>query len=134
MLDDYGWEKKKRRGLSTELRPGIFGMRSEQAEYTWYSRGRYLVIVLLTYLNSVGLISASSGPAASADAPVNAAWAFSAVIVFSILLIMVDDYWDQWRRDRLSRGRAFIFWLYFWLRYPVLIIATIIATRRGLQP
>src|SRR5580704_9565811 len=56
MLDDYGWERKKCRGLDTQARPHMFGKRSEQAEYAWYSRGRYLAIILLTYLNSVGVI------------------------------------------------------------------------------
>jgi hypothetical protein len=53
MLADYGWERKKCRGLATQARPSTFGMRSERTEYESYSWIRYLVIMLLTYVNAV---------------------------------------------------------------------------------
>ena len=59
-LADYGWERKKCRGLDALARPSTFGMRSERAEYEWYSWIRYLVIMLLTYVNTVGVIDSEA--------------------------------------------------------------------------
>ena len=37
MLADWGWEKKKRRGLDLVVRASWLGNRSERGEYEWYS-------------------------------------------------------------------------------------------------
>ena len=134
MLADYGWERKKCRGLDARVRPSRFGMRSERAEYDWYSWIRYLVIILLTYINAVGAIDSQFQDTESHVSPVRMVWAFFAVILFSIALLAIDGYWDRRRKRGWSRIYAIAFWLYFWLRYPALILATITATERGLQP
>ena len=56
MLADYGWERKKRRGLDLQVRTNWLGKRQERATYEWYSWIRYLAIILLTYINVVGVI------------------------------------------------------------------------------
>lgn len=134
MLADYGWEAKKGRGLDMQVRLPAFGMQSERAEYAWYSWIRYLVIILLAYLNSIGAIDSEPPDHDGLVSPARMVCAFAAVIVFSIALLAIDGYWDRRRRRGLSGIHAAIFWSYFWLRYPALILATIIATKRGLQP
>jgi hypothetical protein len=134
MLADYGWEVKKCRGLDVQVRLRAFGMQSERAEYEWYSWIRYLAIILLAYLNSIGVIDSEPAANDGLVSPVRMVWAFSAVILFSIALLAIDRYWDRKRRCGLRRIHAAIFWSYFWLRYPALILATIAATKRGLQP
>jgi hypothetical protein len=134
MLADYGWERKKCRGLEAQARPSGFGMISERTEYEWYSWIRYLVIMLLTYVNAIRVIDFEAQNEEGLVSPVRTFWACSAVILFSIGLFAVDGYWDRRRRRGLSWSQASVFWSYFWLRYPALILATIIAARRGLQP
>jgi hypothetical protein len=132
MLADYDWERKKWRGLDAQGRTGTFGMRSERAEYEWYSWIRYLVIILLTYVNAVGVIDSGRQNTESLVLPARMFWAFSVVILFSILLVAIDAYWDRRRQQGLSGIYGVVFWSYFWLRYPALILATITATERGL--
>jgi hypothetical protein len=134
MLADYGWERKKCRGLEAQARPSAFGMISERGEYRWYSWIRYLVIMLLTYVNAIGVIDSEAQNEEGLVSPVRTFWACSVVILFSIGLFAIDGYWDRRRRRALSWSQASVFWSYFWLRYPALILATIIAARRGLQP
>ena len=134
MLADYGWERRKCRGLDAQGRPSRFGMRSERAEYEWYSWIRYLVIILLTYINAVGVIDSEPQQTEILVSPVRMVWAFSAVILLSSALLAIDGYWDRRRQRKLSRIHAGVFWAYFWLRYLALILATITATKRGLQP
>jgi hypothetical protein len=134
MLADYSWERKKCRGLDACVRPGTFGTRSERAEYEWYSWIRYAVIILLTYVNTIGLIDSKLQERESFASPSRMFWTFSIVILFSIALLAVDGYWDRRRAHGFSRIYTRVFWSYFWLRYPILIIATITATMRGLQP
>jgi hypothetical protein len=133
ILADYGWESKKRRGLDARVRPSAFGMRSERSEYEWYSWIRYLVIILLAYLNSVGEIASVPAQNESLASPLRMVWAFSLVILFSVVLLAVDEYWDRKRRRGLNGLLAGVFWSYFWLRYPALILATIAATKAGLS-
>jgi len=134
MLADYGWERKKRRGLDSQVRTSWLGKRSERAEYEWYSWIRYLAVVLVAYLNTIAVIDSKSQDNEGLVSPPRMAWAFSVVIFFSIVLLAIDGYWDRrWRRG-LNRTYARVFWFYFWLRYPALVLATITATRRGLHP
>ena len=134
MLADYRWEKKKRRGLDLKVRPARFGTQSERAEYEWYSWIRYLAVILVTYLNTAGLMTSEPGNTEGIVSPIRIVWAFSFVIFLSIVLLAIDGYWDRMRRRGLNRIHASLFWSYFWLRYPVLIWTTITATKRGLQP
>ena len=134
LLADYSWEKKKCRGLNAQVQSGKFGMRSERTEYECYSWVRYLAIILLTYVNTIGVIDSEPQDSDGLVSPVHMLSAFSVVILFSIGLLAIDGYWDRKRQHRLSGICATVFWPYFWLRYPALILATIVATRRGLQP
>jgi hypothetical protein len=113
-LADYGWESKKCRGLDVQAPSGRFGQRSERAEHEWYSWSRYLAIILLTYLNSVGVIDSEAQYNERFVSPARMFWAFSAVILFSIVLLAIDGYWDRRRRRGLSRIHAGVFWSYFW--------------------
>ncbi len=133
MLADYGWERKKGRGLNAQARPGTFGLRSERAEYEWYSWARYLAIILLTYINTVGFLDSQSPNTGNLISPIRMVRAVSIAIFFSIVLLVIDSYWDLTRRRGLSGIYASIFWSYFWLRYPSLILVTITATKRGLH-
>ena len=128
MLADYSWESKKLRGLDSAVRPGGS---SEKAEYRWYSWVRYLTVIALTYVNAFVLVG-SQIP--GRENPSRVLAAISLVIVFAIMLLMIDSFWDRSRRRGLSRIHAGVFWSYFWLRYPALILATIAAATRGLQP
>jgi glycosyltransferase involved in cell wall biosynthesis len=134
MLADYGWERKKCRGLDVVVRPNRFGMRSEKTEYEWYSWIRYLAITLLTYVNAVGVIDSGPQGTVRLVSPIRMFWASAFVILFSILFLAIDGYWDRRRRHGLSIVHARFFWSYFWLRYPVLISLTVIAAKRGLRP
>ncbi len=132
MLADYGWERKKRRGLDLQVRTNWLGKRQERATYEWYSWIRYLAIILLTYINVVGVIDSEPEKNAGLASPLRMFWLLSIVILFSIALLAIDGYWDRQWRYELSSIQKTVFWLYFWLRYPVLILATIQLTRRGL--
>jgi hypothetical protein len=134
MLADYGWERKKCRGLDAQAQPRTFGAQSEQVEYEWYSWIRFFVTMLLTYLNAVGAIDSEPKYNDGLVSPVRMFWSFCAVILFSIGLLAIDGYWDRKRRRGLSGRQKSIFWSYFWLRYPALILATITATKQGLHP
>ena len=134
MLADYGWERKKRRGLDSQVRTIWLGAGSERAEYEWYSWIRYLTVVLVAYLNTIAVIDSKSQDNEGLVSPPRMVWAFSIVIFSSIVLVAIDGYWDRrWHRG-LDGTCAGVFWFYFWLRYPALVLVTIIATRRGLQP
>lgn len=133
MVADYGWERRKRRGLDAQVRPGKIIMRSERAEYGWYSWTRYALIILLTYLNSAAVINFNPTGNESLMSPGRVVVAFSAVILISIALRAIDGFWDRKRQRGLCGRHATLFWSYYWLRYPVLIVATITATKRGLH-
>ena len=133
MMADYGWENKKRRGLSLQTRATRLRKRSEQVEYEWYSWIRYLGIILLTYINATGVIESEPRKIAVFESPVRMFWLFLIVILFAIALLEIDRYWDRQRRQGLNGIQTALFWSYFWLRYPALILATIQATRQGLQ-
>ncbi len=134
MLADYGWERKKRLGLDVQARSATFCKWSEQTDYELYSWIRYLVIMLLTYVNTVGVIAAEPESAERLISLVRLFWAFSIAILFSITLLTIDRYWDRSRRRGFNRIQASFFWSYFWLRYPGLILVTLSAAKRGLQP
>lgn len=134
MLVDHDCERKKCRGLDAQVRASRFGMRSERAEYEWYSWIRYLVIILMTYVNAVGVIDSEPQHTEGLVSPVRMVWAFSAVILFSSALLAIDGYGDRRWQQGLSGIYAMAFWSHFWLRYPALILATITATERGVQP
>ena len=125
MLADYSWETKKLRGLDSRVQPGDS---SEKAEYCWYSWVRYLTVIGLTYVNAFVLVG-SDIPGRENPARVLAA--ISLVIALGIVLHAFDSFWDRRRRRSLRRIYAGLFWFYFWLRYPVLILATIAAATRG---
>lgn len=133
IIADYGWENKKRRGLSLQTRTTRLGKRSERAVYEWYSWIRYLGIILLTYINAMSVIESEPGKTAAFESPVRMFWLFLIVILFAIALLEIDGYWDRQRRQGLNGIQTALFWSYFWLRYPALILATIQATRQGLQ-
>ena len=123
----------KRRGLNSQVRTSWLGAGSQRAEYEWYSWIRYLTVVLVAYLNTIAVIDSKSQDNEGLVSPPGMVWAFSIVIFFSIVLVALDGYWDRrWRRG-LDGTCAGVFWFYFWLRYPALVLVTIIATRRGLQ-
>jgi len=134
MLADWGWEKKKRRGLDLVVRASWLGNRSERGEYEWYSWIRYLAVILVAYLNTFAVIDSKVPGSKSLVSPLRMVWAASIVIFFSIVLLAIDSYWDRRWRCALNRTYARVFWFYFWLRYPALVLATITATKRGLQP
>jgi hypothetical protein len=134
ILADYGWEKRKCRGLDAKVRSGGFGTQSERAEYEWYAWIRYLAVILVTCLNTTWLMNSEPQNTEPLVSPSRMFWAFSVVIFVSIVLLATDCYWDRRRQRRLSRIHASLFWSYFWLRYPFLVWMTITATRRGLQP
>jgi hypothetical protein len=133
MVADYGWERRKRRGLDAQVRPGKFILRSERAEYEWYSRTRYALIILLTCLNSAAVANSNPTSNESLMSPERVVVAFSAVILISIALGAIDGYWDRKRQRGLTGRHGALFWSHYWLRYPVLILATIAATKRVLQ-
>ena len=134
MLADWGWERKKRRGLDLVVRTSWLGNRSERSEYEWYSWIRYLAVILVVYLNTFAVIDSKSPGSEGLVSPLRMVWATSIVIFFSIVLLAIDSYWDRsWRRG-LNRKYARVFWFYFWVRYPALVLATITTTKRGLQP
>lgn len=134
ILADFDWEKKKQRGLDVQARPGRLGMRSERAEYEAYSWIRYLAAILLTYLNTIDVFNYERQDNDTIVSPIRMFWAFSVLILFSIGLLAIDGFWDRMRRRRLTRVYEMAFWSYFWLRYPALFLATMTATKRGLQP
>jgi hypothetical protein len=133
MLADYGWECRKRRGLDSQLRPGAFEMRSERAEYESYSRMRYLAVIVLTYLNSAAVIDSEARDNALFVSPGRLFSVFFLAILFSAILLAIDSYWDRRTRRGLTGIPAGLFWSYFFLRYPALILATITATKMALQ-
>ncbi len=133
MMADYSWENKKSRGLSRETRTTRVGKRSEQVEYEWYSWIRYLGVILLTYLNATGVIESEPRRIAAFESPVRMFWLFLIVILLAIALLEIDGYWDRQRLQGLNGIQTALFWSYFWLRYPALIVATIQATKQGLQ-
>ncbi len=109
-------------------------MRSERAEYEAYSWIRYLAAILLTYLNTIDVFNYERQDNDTIVSPIRMFWAFSVLILFSIGLLAIDGFWDRMRRRRLTRVYEMAFWSYFWLRYPALFLATMTATKRGLQP
>jgi hypothetical protein len=131
---DYGWERKKRFGLDVQARSAAFCKWSEQTDYELYSWIRYLVIMLLTYVNTVGVIAAEPESVEGLISLVRLFWTFSVAILFSIILLAIDRYLDRSRRRGLNRIQASFFWSYFWLRHPALILVTLSAAKRGLQP
>jgi uncharacterized membrane protein len=134
MLADYGWERKKRRSLDSQVRTSWLGKRSERAEYEWYSWIRYLAVIFMAYLNTIAVIDSKLQDNEGVVSPLRMVWASSVVIFLSIVLLATDAYWDRkWRRG-LNGTYARVFWFYFWLRYPALVLATITAAKRGLQP
>jgi hypothetical protein len=97
MLADYGWERKKCRGLDIQVRPVTLGMRSDRAECEWYFWIRYLVTILLAFVNAVEVVDSEPQHAESRVSRVRIFRAFSVVIFFSILLLAIDGYWDRRR-------------------------------------
>lgn len=134
VLADYGWETRKRRTLVTPARLGALRKPSERREYAWYAWIRYLMTILIAYVNAMGLIGSEPQRAATVLSPFRTLCAISAVILFSIALLAIDGYWDRSRQGPPTAIRAWIFWFYFWLRYPALILATFEATSRTWQP
>jgi hypothetical protein len=57
-------------------------MRSERAEYESYSWIRYLVIMLLTYVNAVGVIDSEAQNKEGLVSPIRMFWSFSVVTLF----------------------------------------------------
>ena len=55
------------------------------------------------------------------------------LIIFTFLLPAIDRYWDRKRPFRFSGFHAGLFWAYFSLRYPILILATLVAIKRALE-
>jgi hypothetical protein len=133
-LADYSWERRKARGLNEQHRPSAFGKQSERREYEWYSWIRYLVIILLTYMNAAAVVDSETREIDLSVSPTRMLWGLSDVLLLSIALFIIDGFWDR-RRQRGSGGvEAGVFWSYFWLRYPALILATIAATKHALRP
>lgn len=129
MLADYGWEKKKQRGLDRCVRTGKW---SEATEYEWYSWIRYLAVILLTYSNAVPALESDPERNDGPKSPVRLLFLFCIVILFSIALLAIDGYWERYRPRRFNKTQTAAFWSYFWLRYPALIFVTIQLARRGL--
>jgi hypothetical protein len=130
MLLDYSWEDKKLRGLDPSVRPIALGSSSERAEYRRYSWVRYLTIVTLTYINTLVLtVSRVRGEENSA----RVLGATALILLVATVLHAVDSFWDRKRRRGLRRIEAGIFWSYFWLRYPALILATVTAGKWAIQ-
>ena len=134
ILTDYGWERKKQRGLDVQPRPGRLGMQSERTEYEAFSWIRYLAVILLTYFNTIDVLNYERQVNDSMVSPTRMFWVFSALILCSVGLLAIDRSWDRMRRRGLTRVYEMAFWSYFWLRYPALFLATMTATKRGLQP
>jgi hypothetical protein len=131
MLADYSREKKKRRGLDSRVRSRPSGFPTERTEYQWYTWIQYLLTILLTYFNTpVPLPSQDQHE----ENPIRLLEVISLVIIPSIVLLLFDGLWERKRRRSLSRTCSVIFWSCFWLRYPVLIVATRQAAKLGLQP
>jgi hypothetical protein len=130
MLADYSWEKKKRRGLDSRVRSRS-GFPTERAEYQWYSWIQYLLTILLTYINALVLLTSQDQ---HEENPIRLLEAISLVIMLSIVLLLFDGLWERERRRGQPGICSVIFWSYFWLRYPVLIVATLQAAKLGLQP
>jgi hypothetical protein len=117
LLADYGWESRKRHQEGRDFNA-----------YAWYSWFRYLAIILLTYLNASPLFSSENPLFFSAARTL---YMISLVVLLSIAFLRIDRYWDRQLSRSSSRVKTLTFWIYFWLRYPALIAATIQATRRG---
>ncbi len=132
MLADYGWERKKRRGFAPGPLPDRREQLRERTTYGWYSWVRYLIIILLTYINTVAVLNSGPDNHESFVSPLRVVSLFLIVILFSIALLIIDGYWDR-RRGELMGSRKTLFFLYFWIRYPALIFATIQLTRRGFE-
>lgn len=130
MLADYSWETKKHRGLDSRVRARPSGFPTETAEYRWYSWIQYLLTILLTYLNALVLLTSEDR---HEENPIRLLGAISSVITLSIVLLFFDGLWERKRRRNLSRICSVIFWSYFWLRYPALIVATLQPAKFGLQ-
>jgi hypothetical protein len=130
MLADYGWEKRKRRGLDRRARRGRW---SEEAEHSWYSWTRYLAVILLTYLNAVVFIQSQPDQLDQTASPVRILLLLGIAVLFSIALLALDGSWDRSKQRGMNRAQSAAFWSYFWLRYPALIILTVQLTRHGFR-
>jgi hypothetical protein len=134
MLADYGWEQKKRHGLDAQSQNGRQIQGRKRSTYGWYSWARYLAMILLTYINAIAIMNSEPQKDSGLVSSSRMFWLFLIVILLAIALLTIDGYWDRRRRDELRRAWKVLFWLYFWIRYPVLVIATVQLTRMGLQP
>jgi hypothetical protein len=132
MLADYGWERRNRPGLKANARPGRDENRSEDPGYMGYWWVRYPVIILITYLNAIGLFDSNPRQKSHAASALRFLEPLFSLIICTFLLLAIDRYWDRKRPSRFTRFDAGLFWSYFSVRYPILILATLIATKHSL--
>lgn len=133
LLADLNWESKKVQSFGRV--PGDPWARAQRGsgEYRRYSWVRYLTIVLLTYVNVVGVVESKPENYSGVASPIRMLAMISLLLLFSLALLAIDGYWGRQRPAEFSGLRRLIFWFYFWLRYPALICATVEVTKRGLE-
>ena len=132
LLADYGWERRKRDAANRQASAVWIGPSYKPAEYRSYSWIRYLAIILITYINVEPILTSEPPTQPVLFSPARIFYLFSLVVLLSIAFLKIDNYWDRRRARTITTPQAFLFWCYFWIRYPALIAATIQATRGGL--
>ena len=71
--------------MDVQARSAAFCKWSEQTDYELYSWIRYLVIMLLTYVNTVGVIASEPESVEGLISLVRLFWTFLVAILFSII-------------------------------------------------
>jgi len=90
-------------------------------------------MILLTYINAIAILNSETEKDSGIVSSSRMFWLFLIVILLAIALLAIDGYWDRRQREELRPAWKVLFWLYFWIRYPILVIATIQLTHVGLQ-
>lgn len=94
---------------------------------------RYFTLIVLVYLNTALFTESLPRPESSPILLGRLVSAAFVVLGFFVALILADRYWDGKEERALGSLESRIFSIYWWLRYPALILVTFFATRFGLQ-
>jgi hypothetical protein len=129
MWADYSWEKRQRDSVA---QAGAAYGRSSPQETFAHSWGRYLKMTMLAYVLTLVLIESQTPQHEVLLLPARMAWTILLLVFFSVIPFAIDAYWDRQSRRGSTKAHTSVFWIYFWLKYPVLIAITIAATARGL--
>jgi hypothetical protein len=129
MWADYSWERQKR---GSPAQAGSGYSPPSQRGKVGHSWSRYLKLTMLAYVITLVLIESQAPRHEVLLLPTRMAWTILLLIFLSVIPFAIDTYWDRKGHGGPTKAYTNIFWLYFWLKYPVLIAVTIAATARGL--